>query len=528
MTGPDDARIERLRGVTLNGMSDDEGLDHIAMLIDCSDDARDAKGVKRAHFLIDQLAGRNLSDRDGALLEYFRANAWAAGSRIAGSRRSWAWENAERQEELLALSRAAFHPGFDALDPIRRCQILTNRANVLDLVGRTMDAIEAWDAALAIEPKFGMARGNRGRGLRGYAGMIHGDGDRALLLFQAHDALRSATEPGTAYENFAPAPAMSFFQSAADEVEDVADLDAIREFRSGLAGRNVRSKAERRYREWCSGNRLMLSPLCDVADLAPIAVDDLMLPPILEGFGDRPDGHLPPTIIGFFSQLKQEYVSARYMLHQGLASTRPHFSDRDVSLTDTLDYPLYSLASEKVRTAFRVAYSLLDKIAFFVDRYWALGKRPDRISFKNVWFKEGRRTLLPSLDEMPNLALRGLYWISKDLFDEDLKETVAPDARQLHAIRNALEHGYLRVTEGWAEPFNLDRDRSDAFGLRIDSDELEAKALRIMKTARSSLMLLAYAVGAEERSREAASNASFVGTMPLVGLDYARKRRDPS
>ena len=129
--------------------------------------------------------------------------------------------------------------------------------------------------------------------------------------------------------------------------------------------------------------------------------------------------------------MKQEYASARYMLYEGLHGTRVHYSDRRVRLFDTLDYPMHSLATESVRTAYRIAYSLLDKIAFFVNHYWKLGKITDRINFKNVWMVENTQRLLDRFKEHSNWPLRGLFWLSKELFDEGLKQTTAPDAREL-------------------------------------------------------------------------------------------------
>lgn len=254
-----------------------------------------------------------------------------------------------------------------------------------------------------------------------------------------------------------------------------------------------------------------------------------MLPSITEGLDDRPDGHLPPPIIGFFSQMKQEYASARFMLFEGMSSRRVHFSDRGVALTDTLDYPLYSLASERIRTAFRIAYSLLDKVAFLVDRYWALGKVPDRISFKNVWMVENKARLLPQFENSNNWPLRGLYWLSKELFDDQLKQTTAADARELHAIRNALEHTYLRVSEGWAKPFTIGAPVGalSGFGIAMGSDELEAKAVRVMQMARSALFYVSFAIGHEERKKRRANPDHLIGAMPLFGLDDKRKRRDP-
>ncbi|MRH97977.1 LA2681 family HEPN domain-containing protein [Agrobacterium tumefaciens] len=508
-------------------MSDREAFAHIGDLIDDGADTSHERAVKRGLYLLDDLSKRDLVPADGALVEYFRANAWAAMSQISNARRSWAWDSPETQEEMLALSRACGHPGFRSLDPVRRCQILTNHANLLNVVGRTIDAIAGWDAALKIIPHFAVALGNRGCGLAVYARLIFTDWERAILALHAYDSFRSSLAEDVFYDSGNPARPMAFFDNQAEALANAINLEEVRAKQNLDIGREGKSRAQRAYRRWCLKHRLFLCPLNDLGPYLAAAADDLMLPPLMERFDDRPDGHLPPPIVGFFSQMKQEYASARFMLFEGMSSTRIHFSDRDAILTDTLDYPHYSLASERVRTAFRVAYSLLDKVAFLVDRYWNLKKVPERISFKNVWMVEGKSRLLPRFAELDNLPLRGLYWLSKELFDDQLRQTTAADARELHVIRNALEHTYLRVSEGWAKPLMLDRADGSGFGISIGSDELEAKAIRIMQMARSALLHVSLAIGVEERKREIENPGKIGGSMPLYLLAEKRKRPDP-
>lgn len=517
------SRCER----SITKMTDGEALEHIGQLIDDAFDASFERGAKRALYLLDELSKRELIDTDGALVEYFRANAWAALSHIANVRRSWSWEAPERQAELLALSRATNHAGFTSLNKVRQCQILTNHANLLNTVGRTIDAIAIWDAALKIIPGFAIAWGNRGCGLRGYAGMVLDNRERAIMALHAFDSLRSSMAEDAIFDSGSQREAIVYFDGQATEIAGAVNTEAVRAIQylnHGIAGR---SKTERAYRRWCLENRLFLCPLNDLGQHLAAAIDDLMLPPLIEGINDRPDGHLPPPIVGFFSQMKQEYASARFMLFEGISSTQVHFSDRGVALTDTLDYPLYSLASERVRKAFRIAYSLLDKVAFLVYRYWALDKKqPDKVSFKNVWMVEGKARLLPQFEKYDNLPLRGLFWLSKELFDDQLKLTTAADARELHAIRNALEHTYLRVSEGWAKPFMINGTSNGSFGIAIGNDELEAKAIRVMQMARSAMFYVSFAIGVEERKKQLANPEQFIGSMPLYGLDDKRKRRD--
>lgn len=519
--------MEKLRGQSINKLGADAALDHIATLIDSSLDHCFPRGGDRALFLLDELSKRELSPMQGALVEYFRANAWGAKEALAGNRGSWDWEQSDCEQQILALSKAAAHPGFVDLDVLRRCQILTNRANLLNTIGRFVDAIEGWDKALEIIPVFAIALANRGYGLKSYGGLLEADRERAIFLLHAYDGLMLALAPNALYDSEDNEVLRIQFAATSKSYAAAADLERIRALQHLNGPLLGRSKAERTYRRWCVDHRLFLNPLNDLGAFTTAATDQLHLPTIVESFEDRPSAVTPPPLIGFFNQMKQEYASARFMLYEGLNSTKVHFSDRGVRLFDTLDFPAHSLAIERVRTAYRIAYSLLDKVAFMVDHYWKLGKIADRINFKNVWMVEGKARLLDRFKAHANWPLRGLYWLSKELFDEQLKRSTAADARELHDIRNALEHKYLQIHEGWAWDLMLTRPVPDALALSIDSDLLEAKALRVFRIARAALIQLAAAIGVEEREKGARSPAPILGSMPIYGLDEQRKRRDP-
>ena len=93
---------------------------------------------------------------------------------------------------------------------------------------------------------------------------------------------------------------------------------------------------------------------------------------------------------GFYNQLKQEYASARYLYYEGTTPTTPHFSDKGVLLINTLDYPCYSLAVEKMKMAFRMAYSLLDKVAYFLNDHLALGVPERKVNCPLILVRQAR------------------------------------------------------------------------------------------------------------------------------------------
>lgn len=72
----------------------------------------------------------------------------------------------------------------------------------------------------------------------------------------------------------------------------------------------------------------------------------------------------------------------------------------------------------------------------------------------------------------------------------------------------------------------MGREKSD-FSIAIGSDELEAKAIRVMQMARSALFYVSFAIGVEERKKRLRDPGQFIASIPLWGVDDRRKRRDP-
>ena len=520
-----DEGLRRLCEKSLGSLTTDAALSHLGQLIDASADAGHGRGFDRALRQLDELSTRVLSPKQAVVSDYFRANAHNGKRRLAGDTDSWAWEQIGRQEELLALSRATSNPGFAEIEPLRRCQILTNRGTLLLAVGRFIDAVESWDAALRIDPRFAMAHGNRAAGLKHYALSLPDQAQRAMFLLHAHDAAASAISPDAFYDCAYPPTVRAGFEGLAHELDERLPLSDIRFMMHGEVTALGRGKAERSYRRWCLAERLFLNPLNDLVTTPIAARDVLLLPGLTVDIRSRREDAGVPEVIGLFNQLKQEYASARFSLYEGLTASGVHYSDRGVLLSNTLDYPTYSLAMERVRTSYRVAYSLLDKIGFLVNAYWELGKNLDSVNFRNVWLEEGSKRLLQRFAEYENWPLRGLFWLSKEIFDPQLNLVTNPDARALHEIRNHLEHKYLRTHEAWAWPA-LDRGPvSSGLAKGITDDDLEAKALRVMRIARSALIHACLAIAREERLRAGQGRSEAVISMPVTEWMDSWKRR---
>ena len=179
---------------TVADMGIDNSLDIIALLVDFALDFRSTDGLERAFRFIDETHSKDLSAPQKSLLHYFCANAWA--NRLALNFKKmddqWGWEQEEYERQIIHLRLALSVEGFIQLPTDRQCQILTNLANILDHVGRSVEAIWYWDRALMAIPDFEMALGNKGIGLYHCAFSHYHRHDNIRIIEQSYQFLQQA------------------------------------------------------------------------------------------------------------------------------------------------------------------------------------------------------------------------------------------------------------------------------------------------------------------------------------------------
>lgn len=485
----------------LNHLPPQEALDHLGTLIDLAHELDKAEGTLHALQWCETLDGRELSASERAELDYFWANAWGdlQSARHADPAVAWAWEQPEQRKQIFHLRRALTNNAFADLPVARRCQILTNLGNQLNTAGRFVEALPYWSRAIELVPEFWMAQGNRGRGLLRYGAELYDPGHQGVLLVFAHDDLATALANADQHEHMGHPAARAAFQERQDEVIAYRDIEALRET-IDLDGHSLGNENdEQSYRRWCLHHGLFLNPLNDLGAHSIAGHDVLTLPSFTLPIDE------PPVLVGFFNQLKQEYASARWLYFEAGRGDEAHFSDRGVLLYNTLDYPSYGLALEKVKLAYRAAYSIFDKIAFFLNSYMQLGMKPKSVSFSRIWRASPGAPIRSEFDQSENLPFRGLYWLSLDLFEEEFQEVGDPDARALKEIRDHLEHKYLKVHEmllsGTTQSQRFMGPFTDTLAYSIGRGDFEEKTLRLIKLARAALIYLSLGMNREEKRR---------------------------
>lgn len=481
----------------INDLANDKALDLIAMLVDQAFDNANLDLVQHALNLADELDARALQLRERALLDYFRANAWACRyqQRLGNRDALWEFEQPEIFQQVFLLRRCVINTEFKSMEAVRRCQILTNLANQLDTLGRFVEARAHWSAALAIDPNFWMARANRGRGLMHYAAALYDPGHAEIFAFYAHKDLVEAVALISKYPHLGDQQVASLFFTAAEQISHHYDIPAIEKSYTPIGWDMGSESTEQAYRSWCLQNDLFLNPLNDLEPVSIAAQDVLNLPDFTTAISD------PPIVIGMFNELKQGFASARWMLWQGIHSERPHVSDRNVSLFNTLDYPAYGLSVEQVKIAFRISYSTLDKIAYFLNHYLSLGIPENRVSFRTIWREKENKPVRERFNKSENGPFRGLFWLSKDLFEESMQDAMEPEARALADLRNHLEHKYVKVHEILLPSMSENDLFHDTLAHSISRDDLEKRTMHVMKLVRAALIYLSLGMHKEEQER---------------------------
>lgn len=463
--------------------------------IDLACDAGDATTLQR----LGQKCREMLEDAIGeqrVLLRYYEANSHAGIYAIKSidTAYAWGWNQPEAIAEVLALRQAIREPAFDEVHDISRCRIRTNLGVRLNSLGRPIAAIEQWDTVLQQNQRFAMALGNRARGIAYYSGSLYDSGHKPIILDAALSSYNAALSETAEWDEVERSHSRSRFRDDRDEIEaylKAVQFDHNYDLNQWSLGDD---DEERHYRRWCLQKKLFLNPLNDVLHLSVAATDVLHLP------DHRYQIDEAPRFVGYYNLLKEEYINSRYHLYSAMNATANRFLNRNVLLFDIEDGSVYGHHTEELKLAFRSAYAIFDKIGLFLNDYYSVDLDPSRVNFRRVWSEKPKDAKNHQLRQIfyrkENWPLRGLYFLSKDLFDDEFNDAAEPDAVQLSDLRNRIEHRFLSLQKSRHDR-PLGTDIHGSIALR----SFEEKALRMLRIAREALIYLSLAMHREERVR---------------------------
>lgn len=482
----------------ISNLTEKEQINIVGQLFDFSFDNQNIDGIQKSFSLIEQIKIDELSEVGKTNLFYDISNGWSYLRKLKYFQKSeaWSFQMEELTKEIYYLRKAISSIGFSEVQKERQCQILTNLGNSFSFVGRFVEAQAYWNKAIEIIPLFSMAIGNKGYGLYHYGQILFDDSHKAIFYNHAYHYLKDALK----LKQFLEGDAENGFRQLFDYIERTYE-ERLYTDKFDLNDFNLGDNPELfEYRNWCLSNKLYINPINDLGGYTNACHDCLNLSSIKIKIKS------PPTFFSLYNQIKQEFATARYLLFNSTKKNETHFSDEDVVILDTMETAIYSYNLEQVKLSFRISYSILDKIAYLLNDYLHIGMALHKVSFRSIW--QTKNKINSSFENSDNWALRGLYWLSKDLYEIEFKEVIEPDAQEISKIRNHIEHKYLKVVES-KQLYETMFDTNNDISYAIERGEFERKTFNLIKLVRAAIIYLSIAIDHEEKKKSKDEESSL-------------------
>lgn len=433
-------------------------------------------------------------------------------------------------------------------------RININLANYLTEQYRHVEALEFYDRAIAMQNAFGLA--TKARCLIKLNETVY-DGNASFFfskeiykLTQKALLPESRTIEGDEEQFIALKrrlePYIQYFESTYPDYIDFDHSDTHKE--------NFKSRKHKLYLDWVGGNNLFLNMANMVITKEYAYEDCLTLPSFSGNINSLLLASEELAYHSHFDELKDTYCYARHTYFTALQvpCDAEHIYNSTYKQVDSLDFTISSFKTNSYKTALRSLYSLLDKIAFFVYKFYEVSSEEleeYEVDIRKIF--GSKNTPAAWLERIKNPFLSALYFLSKDINDIKrtakkgkvqnsdeilyLSETTFPAANQINQIRNALEHKSLKIVDGFGyelsqrhyDPKNTleeairkkesldelskeyerlnsninEKSRLQSFHLAISVEHIEVQILELIKLSRNAMMYLALSIQYHESNK---------------------------
>ena len=450
---------------------------------------------------------------------YLIANAYNGIRKIKHKKninQIWRLEQEEVFKEIYFLRKAIKQEDFNSIGLELNLGIYVNLGNSFSHYGRTINAIKYYNKAIELRfshenvvnhENYFKALISKAKTLEDYSNLDYNIGHKSYFIKFAYKLYKEALNLFEKNKNIYHIN-ISIIDEMLNKVNFYSKLENIENIEYFESYKIKFLEDENNYRKWCLSNKFFLNSMNDLGNYDISTYDTLNLPNLIT----KIDEGFPKTITNF-NQIKQEFITFRHLLFEGLHEKTQKFYDKETSITDDYDYNLYDINIEKIKIAFRGFYSIFDKIAYFLNEYFNIEIQENQIDFRKVWFNKERK-INNKFNELNNLALRGLYLISKDLFfnnnDEQSKkfiEVLEPEAQAINDIRNHLEHKFISIKIVKSDLLD-EKERKRNFS--ITEDELKEKTIHLAQLAREAIIYLSFAIHNEEKNKTNKENTATI------------------
>jgi len=243
------------------------------------------------------------------------------------------------------------------------------------------------------------------------------------------------------------------------------------------------TEIEAEYLAWCSDNNLFIDELeIDELRLA-IYPDSLNLPPFTSPINSALANHEELVYHANFEEIKNDFCYARHLIFitWKTEDDEEALFDSTFLKLDDGTYPINNIKAQNLKSAFKILYSLFDKIAYFINHFFDLNEieKDQRINFESLFKKLNSNNQWlphPKLVDSKNQFLHALFYILKDLRDIKNQESVSdwlnPEITKIYEMRNFIEHRSFKIIDSMYEnPVLKNKFNQKKFQLTIEKKE---------------------------------------------------------
>ncbi|WP_223538919.1 LA2681 family HEPN domain-containing protein [Pseudomonas sp. BF-R-12] len=433
-----------------------------------------------------------------------------------------------------------------------RSKISINLANYLTEQHRHLEALEFYDLAIDEKNAFGLT--TKARCLIEASNSIYDKNSRFFFYKQSYKLLKAADSP----ENVSTPGEQDLFEQLSHRLNHYCKWfeSQYPEFlytdHSDTYKEKFMNRKHKSYLDWVGRNKLFLNFTNNIITEEYAYEDCLYLP----SFSGKINHLLLPSeelaYHSHFEEIKDTYKYARYLFHTALQIPieTEHMYNSTTSQVESYDSTFYDLKTNHYRTVLRCLYSIQDKIAYFIYKFFKVSNSeiPEHKVNINSIFSSNQKPAA-WLSEVKNPYLRALYFLSQDIHDTGEKNSTTnkdpnanlfladinyPRANIVNKIRNALEHKSLKIVDSFGyelsqRPYNpentlkaaeiklreLDpesgehkelvelieeKKRLQSYGEAISIEDLEQQIMDLFKMSKTAMMYLALSIHHQEKS----------------------------
>ena len=214
------------------------------------------------------------------------------------------------------------------------------------------------------------------------------------------------------------------------------------------------------YEYWVNQNYLRINRYCDVEPLSQLSVaDNVKLPSV------RDSQEKCTLFEKSFMEIKNTFIETRKLAFMAICGSGV-------------------VNVELIKMTYKNFYSILDKIAVFLQAYLTISIQVHQVDFATIWTeKKNNRIRQEFLAHSQNLSLLALYNIKLDVYgSKSFNYVIDEQTKDLQRIRNFIEHKVIEVRDG-------DMIYDD-YRLQISKRELSINTVRLAQLVRCAIIYL--------------------------------------